>query len=381
MIWTYVLHDLNHKLANVYLIELVNNRTHIARKIGVNSYSVEVNEGVQFYSWRVGNAEEWIDTLGPGCDWMPPSRIARITETGVYNVSNYFNICTAHKTYKVKMPMWGLGDRFQALVSTLTLMHISYGKRLILYWTPPANMRSTRHLHDQDIFKYFYVDDPRVQITQDSSLYKNIRAIELISYNGFQNIFSKEIGIRTHKSDKYVRGVYCKIAYQLVKPTRIMFQSVNLLPKFELAVHIRRTNKVRDIGNTDFEVKPNELNILNKKTRQTLRIYSNKSNRVFVCGDSEYDTRKYRNILSQKVVESPPIEDTVKKMFFDFFAMGKAKRIITSQRYSSFSMTSALIHGRLITVVLARPRLRSERPCIFGFCADRFLASGLITDT
>lgn len=378
MRWRYIVHVLSDSLKNVYLVELRNNEMHRARKIGVNSYAVEIDSAVQFYSWQVGGLQERLDTLGPGCDWMSPSIIARVTENGVYNVSNYFNACAAGKRYKAILPRWGWGDRVQAIVSTLTLASLHNGRELTLYWTPPANMRSTRHLHDQNVFNYFYIDDPRVTITSDIRSYSDIPAVELTSEHGFQNMFSKEIASKTGRSETLVAEVYCKTAYGLVRPSKLMVQYLDDLPEFEFALHIRRANKIRDIGNRDFEVIPRDLGVLNRKTKLVLRRQLNESSRVFVCGDSEDQTHMYTNLLSTRVVAPSPIEGVIKKMFFDFFAMGRARHIITSQRYSSFSMTSALIHGRFNTVVFARNQLRRARPCIFGACL-RYVRAGIWT--
>ena len=91
--------------------------------------------------------------------------------------------------------------------------------------------------------------------------------------------------------------------------------------------------------------------------------------KIFICGDSKNETNYYKQMVSTKVVGfSPVAANDVQKLFFDFFALGRAQHVIASQRYSSFSMTSALIHGRPITVVLARKKMQETRPCIFGEC-------------
>ncbi len=66
------------------------------------------------------------------------------------------------------------------------------------------------------------------------------------------------------------------------------------------------------------------------------------------------------------------MNDAVQNLFFDFFAIGRPDHVVTSQRYSSFSMTSALVHGKNITVAFARPALRAARPSVFGACARHF---------
>ena len=148
-----------------------------------------------------------------------------------------------------------------------------------------------------------------------------------------------------------------------------MLTILNRLPNYDLALHVRRTNKIRDIGNTEFEIKPSERLELDTLTRQILVKKSENVKKIFICGDSENETNYYKHIVSTKVVTTPYVSNSIlHKLFFDFFALGRAQHVIVSQRYSSFSMTSALVHGRSITVVLAQKKMQKTRPCIFGEC-------------
>jgi hypothetical protein len=132
---------------------------------------------------------------------------------------------------------------------------------------------------------------------------------------------------------------------------------------------VRRTNKIRDIGNSEFEVKPPVLWELDSLTGRVLLERSKKAKKIFICGDSENETNHYKQLVASKVITPPPmVTNGLQQLFFDFFAIGRAQHVITSQRYSSFSMTSALIHGRSLTVAFARNSLQKKRPCIFGAC-------------
>ena len=266
--WNYVLYV--HSNESVKLVELQNNAFHFALKTGTNVYIVKMNKPVQFYAWQVGEKEEWINKIGPGCDWMPPSRIARITENEQYDKFEYFNTCTITAAFKVQMPKWsGFGDRVQAIIAALTWTSLLHGSKLLLYWTPPANMKSTHHLK-KNVFKYFYIDDPRVSITRDLSYYRSYRATELTSHGGLQNVFSEFLAIKTNYSRRYVKKIYCQTAYGLIKPSTSMLTLLNRLPNYDLALHVRRTNKIRDIGNYEFEVKPSERLELDILTRRIL---------------------------------------------------------------------------------------------------------------
>ena len=123
---------------------------------------------------------------------------------------------------------------------------------------------------------------------------------------------------------------------------------------------------MRNIGMSDFETKPDELSELNRLTKNAL---GGPSSYTYVCGDSANDTNEFEKYLKNRKVVAPILNNEIERLFFDYFAIGRAQRVITSQRYSSFSMSSALVHGRNISVVFARDKLRRRRPVMFGACS------------
>jgi hypothetical protein len=100
--WIYVLHHMTGMRENVQLIELATNTTHAARPVGAESYEVTSAYPIQFYAWQVRGMREWIDALGPKCDWMAPARIARITHNMHARNDDYFNDCTMGKPFKAR---------------------------------------------------------------------------------------------------------------------------------------------------------------------------------------------------------------------------------------------------------------------------------------
>ena len=228
--WNYLLYV--HCNESVKLVELQNNALHSALKIGTSVYRVTTKNPIQFYAWQVGEKEEWINAIGPGCEWMPPSRIARITEDKQYEKFEYFNTCIATPAFKAQMPKWsGFGDRVQAIIAALTWTSLLHGSKLVLYWTPPANMKSTRHLR-KNVFHYFYIDDPRVHVTRDLSYYRTYRALQLTSHEGLQNVFSKTLALKTNSTERYVQELYCQTAYGLIKPSTSLMHTLNRLPTY-----------------------------------------------------------------------------------------------------------------------------------------------------
>jgi len=364
--WFYTLHYISSISETVYLDQLSvsTNKTHRAYSVGTNSYRVVHTTPFRFYAWRVGGRREVFAIPSPKCDWMVPLRIARITYGQVNN--DYFDDCDIGQDFKARLPAWGFGDRVQAMVAAVTWASLLHASKLTFYWTPPAKMVSTLPMQKNSIFDYFYVDDPRVHIVRRLNVFRKVEGRELTFKSGLQNVFPYELSLILKQSEPNVQTAFCDVAYGLIKPSTSMHFKLETLPKYNISLHVRRTNKVRNIGMSDFETKPDELSELNRLTKNAL---GGPSSYTYVCGDSANDTNEFEKYLKNRKVVAPILNNEIERLFFDYFAIGRAQRVITSQRYSSFSMSSALVHGRNISVVFARDKLRRRRPVMFGACS------------
>jgi hypothetical protein len=124
------------------------------------------------------------------------------------------------------------------------------------------------------------------------------------------------------------------------KPTEKLLNLVSNLPKPDLAVHLRRQDKVRT--NPDLvSINYNDLEELNKITMETVeKLASNKI--LYIASDDELEKYKYQNKFNSIIDTNEYI--SYERTYVDLYMMSISNYIILSQRHSNFSLLASLMN-------------------------------------
>lgn len=113
-----------------------------------------------------------------------------------------------------------------------------------------------------------------------------------------------------------------------------------------VAIHIRRTDKVRSVRECSLMVDESELDDLNLRTRVAIQdAVSQGHKRFFICSDDDSALVSYQNYVSDlgcDVVKLPDMDKSVSS-YYDLAAMSRSKLLIQSMRSSAFSNYAACI--------------------------------------
>jgi hypothetical protein len=128
----------------------------------------------------------------------------------------------------------------------------------------------------------------------------------------------------------------------------------NTSDNIDLAIHLRRTDKVNSLPNFFLEIHSSELQNLNDKTIQCIlnEVQNNKEKKinVYICSDCE-DTKKYFNETISNVcniIETPQINFDYEQTYIDLYYLSNSKKLIMSQKHSNFSYFSSSIKKNLL---------------------------------
>ena len=152
-------------------------------------------------------------------------------------------------------------------------------------------------------------------------------------YKGSVENVSKQFSFRDKKIIDYLSGI----------------------PKEFTAFHIRRGDKVREgTENDGTYINTAELDHLDDITKKSIDLYSRPGgNTFFICGDEDEKNQPfidYALLKKNKVFTTPTMPKWI-GTYFDLAVLSKAKKIITSQRYSSFGRFASLIGGSELKTV------------------------------
>lgn len=118
------------------------------------------------------------------------------------------------------------------------------------------------------------------------------------------------------------------------------------VPEHFVALHIRRGDKVRDGWHDGTFIATDELTRLDSLTLRAIDYFFDQGFcTFFVCGDEDAKKVPFVDYIKKKggqVFDIPPMEKW-QSTYYDLGTMTKAKRIATSQRFSTFSLFPALI--------------------------------------
>jgi hypothetical protein len=168
--------------------------------------------------------------------------------------------------------------------------------------------------------------------------------------------------------DKYLGGIYSpKTFYQLLnlnidyeqfynvyrdtigqfKPRQKLLNLVDLTEQIDLAVHLRRTDKV-NLSPNGVEIHNDDLQKLNDITLKCIMEEMEKTKdkkKVFICSDDDKAKLNLQSKIQDKciIVDSPKVNYEFEKTYVDLFMLSQSKKIIMSQKHSNFSIFSSLI--------------------------------------
>jgi hypothetical protein len=123
---------------------------------------------------------------------------------------------------------------------------------------------------------------------------------------------------------------------------------VGTIPRIDLAVHLRRGDKVTD-SNPDFvQLHKNSILELENNTRNCFLKEKNKISHkpvVFICSDSLEHKKNFiaENCNDVTVIDLNINSDNIESTYTDLYLLSQSKLIILSQKHSNFSIFSSLI--------------------------------------
>jgi hypothetical protein len=165
----------------------------------------------------------------------------------------------------------------------------------------------------------------------------------------YNKYVQKQVSLNQYKNS--VRNVSTRFRFHNKK----IIDHLSKTPKEFIAFHIRRGDKVREGTRNDGNyINTVELDHLDDITKKSIDFYSNPdTNTFFICGDEDKKNQPfidYARSKQNKVFTSPDVPKWM-GTYFDLAVLSKAKKIITSQRGSSFSrFASFLGQSEFLTV-------------------------------
>lgn len=152
-------------------------------------------------------------------------------------------------------------------------------------------------------------------------------------------------------------------------PKRKLLDIVGDLPEIDLAIHLRRGDKVNESPNS-VEISNDSLQDLDEMTKECAdkMISSKESPSIFICSDeekflSEYE-KKYSSMGCRLI---KPVGDytRVERTYVDIFLLSRSKTIIMSQKHSNFSLFSSQLNGSRLVYFYPNNPMIDDRNSIF----------------
>ena len=155
---------------------------------------------------------------------------------------------------------------------------------------------------------------------------------------GFHQTFVREFSLEDYRAS--VRAVLNEFSFSDAIVSRCA-------AKGHIGVHIRRGDKVRSVRDDDTHISAHELAELDARTYAMLdsKLEENPSASFFVCGDEDSKTQPFSDYIASKggnlVTYARPEKHV--QTFCDMCLLSRSRVILTSMRYSSFSIFSAML--------------------------------------
>lgn len=117
------------------------------------------------------------------------------------------------------------------------------------------------------------------------------------------------------------------------------------IPKRFATLHIRRGDKVRTTPHDGRFITVDELDRLNELTYKAIDYLATRFDTFFLCGDEDEKIKPFRAYVESKGCSTfrlPAMEKWV-STYYDIAVMTQSEFIVTSQRYSTFSLVPSLL--------------------------------------
>ena len=124
-------------------------------------------------------------------------------------------------------------------------------------------------------------------------------------------------------------------------PTDKLLNLVSHLPKPNISVHLRRTDKIRVNCDNMTTINTDELDNLNKKTIEAIDILNGDDKLIYFASDDQEENKKYYKLYPNN------IKDDVggfEKTYIDLYMLMCSDYIIMSQIHSNFSVFASYIN-------------------------------------
>lgn len=137
---------------------------------------------------------------------------------------------------------------------------------------------------------------------------------------------------------------------QVVKeltPRKKLLDIIGESPELDLAIHLRRGDKVNDNPN-DVEISNDSLSTLDEMTKSCIDklILKKENGTIFICSDEDNSLKEYEKRYSNCILLRPAKTYTeVERTYVDLYMMSRAKIIIMSQKHSNFSLFASQMGG------------------------------------
>jgi hypothetical protein len=117
------------------------------------------------------------------------------------------------------------------------------------------------------------------------------------------------------------------------------------IPSRFASIHVRRGDKVRTTPHDGRFITVDELDRLNELTYKAIDYLATRFSAFFLCGDEDEKIKPFRSYIEAKGCTTfglPAMEKWV-STYYDIAVMTKSEFIVTSQRFSTFSLVPSLL--------------------------------------
>lgn len=146
--------------------------------------------------------------------------------------------------------------------------------------------------------------------------------------------------------DVFIKEFY-KVCSEF-KPTKKLLDisKIDCVPN--LAIHLRREDKVRLHDDSKYALDYRELNLINDLTEKTINNFLEKkpNSKIIFCSDDETEKKRWEEKYESHSLQTPSFEFDYEQTYFDIYVMSISENILLSQRYSGFSMFSSFINKK-----------------------------------
>jgi hypothetical protein len=224
-----------------------------------------------------------------------------------------------------------------------------------IHWVPFQGMEFT------DIPKWRFYDTLLTNFLSFFKLPESIRLEDTSSNDGLQ--FQEYLGGLTSPQgfyDKHLQNTLPLESYnKIVEEVRSEFglHVPDYMPDVPyIFLHLRRTDKLRGVCETQINLDPEDtLEHLDNKTKMRIEEAKAKGHTHFyIASDSPETKQQYKEFIESLglVVIQPANTHNLIESYFDSWMMKSASLIMVSTKYSTYSLSTALIYNKPLINVL-----------------------------